>query len=54
MLDSILLVQDCLLTSARRRACQERLEPVMVPKYLRIIDELPRTTTGKIQKRGLA
>jgi amino acid adenylation domain-containing protein len=37
-----------------RRACQARLEPVMVPKYIQLIDELPRTTTGKIQKRGLA
>ena len=36
-----------------RAACQAALEPFMVPKYFELIDELPRTTTGKITKRGL-
>lgn len=36
-----------------RRACQARLEPFMVPKEIEIVADLPKTTTGKIQKRGL-
>lgn len=36
-----------------RRACQERLEPFMVPKQIEIVADLPKTVTGKIMKRGL-
>jgi amino acid adenylation domain-containing protein len=36
-----------------RAACQAALEPFMVPKYFELIAELPKTTTGKITKRGL-
>jgi amino acid adenylation domain-containing protein len=36
-----------------RRACQERLEPFMVPRQIEIVADLPRTTTGKIMKKGL-
>ena len=36
-----------------RRACQERLEPFMVPKQIEIVADLPKTTTGKIMKKGL-
>jgi amino acid adenylation domain-containing protein len=35
------------------RACQERLEGFMVPKHLVFVDELPKTSTGKIKKTGL-
>jgi amino acid adenylation domain-containing protein len=36
-----------------RRECQERLEAIMVPKYIQIVADLPKTTTGKIMKKGL-
>ena len=36
-----------------RRACQERLEPFMVPKVFQLVADLPKTTTGKITKKGL-
>jgi acyl-coenzyme A synthetase/AMP-(fatty) acid ligase len=36
-----------------RMACQASLEPFMVPKYFELIAELPKTSTGKITKRGL-
>ncbi|MEP7245944.1 MAG: AMP-binding protein [Gammaproteobacteria bacterium] len=34
--------------------CQKRLENFMVPKFIEIIPELPKTTTGKIKKTGLS
>jgi acyl-coenzyme A synthetase/AMP-(fatty) acid ligase len=34
--------------------CRTRLESFMVPKEVVIMDELPKTTTGKIRKKGLA
>jgi amino acid adenylation domain-containing protein len=37
-----------------RRHCQARLESFMVPKYIAVVPELPKTTTGKINKRGLS
>ena len=36
-----------------QRHCQSRLENFMVPKYVEIVDSLPRTDTGKIKKTGL-
>lgn len=33
--------------------CQEHLESFMVPKYVAIVPELPKTDTGKIRKLGL-
>jgi acyl-CoA synthetase (AMP-forming)/AMP-acid ligase II len=36
-----------------QRECQARLASFMVPKYVEIAAELPRTATGKIQKKGL-
>ncbi len=38
---------------AIQRECQARLESFMVPKYIEIITELPKTTTGKIKKTDL-
>jgi acyl-CoA synthetase (AMP-forming)/AMP-acid ligase II len=35
------------------RECQSRLENFMVPKYVEILAELPKTTTGKIKKTDL-
>jgi acyl-coenzyme A synthetase/AMP-(fatty) acid ligase len=35
------------------RECQARLEPLMVPKYVELADELPKTSTGKIKKTDL-
>jgi acyl-coenzyme A synthetase/AMP-(fatty) acid ligase len=34
--------------------CQKRLENFMVPKFVEITSELPKTTTGKIKKTGLS
>ena len=36
------------------KECQKRLENFMVPKHVAFLDELPKTTTGKIKKTGLA
>lgn len=33
---------------------QKHLEPHTVPKYVELVPELPKTTTGKIKKTGLA
>jgi len=35
------------------RECQRRLENFMVPKHVVFVDDLPKTTTGKIKKTGL-
>lgn len=35
------------------RHCQAKLESFMVPKYIAIVAELPKTDTGKIKKTGL-
>ncbi len=35
------------------RESQSRLENFMVPKYVEIVDSLPKTDTGKIKKTGL-
>jgi crotonobetaine/carnitine-CoA ligase len=32
---------------------QERVAPFMVPRYIRVIDRLPRTATEKVQKSAL-
>jgi acyl-CoA synthetase (AMP-forming)/AMP-acid ligase II len=34
--------------------CQKRLENFMVPKFIEIVAELPKTKTGKIKKTGLS
>jgi len=34
--------------------CQRRLERFMVPKHVAFVAELPKTSTGKISKQGLA
>ncbi|WP_456416302.1 class I adenylate-forming enzyme family protein [Thiolapillus sp.] len=36
-----------------RKACVEKLENFMVPKYIEFVDSLPKTDTGKISKKGL-
>ena len=33
--------------------CQKRLEAFMVPKQIVFVDDLPKTTTGKVKKTGL-
>ena len=37
-----------------QKECQKRLESFMVPKHIAFVEELPKTTTGKIKKTGLA
>ncbi len=37
-----------------QRECQSRLESFMVPKFVALVEDLPRTTTGKIQKKDLS
>jgi amino acid adenylation domain-containing protein len=36
------------------RECAAKLENFMVPKHVAFMDELPKTTTGKIKKTGLS
>jgi len=36
-----------------QRDCQAHLENFMVPKYVEIVEDLPKTTTGKIKKTDL-
>jgi long-chain acyl-CoA synthetase len=35
------------------RHCSEHLENFMVPKYIEIMQSLPKTETGKIKKQAL-
>jgi amino acid adenylation domain-containing protein len=42
-----------LTTKDLQKACQARLESFMVPKFVEIVPELPKTDTGKIKKTGL-
>lgn len=37
-----------------QKECQSRLENFMVPKYIAIVPDLPKTDTGKIKKTGLS
>jgi amino acid adenylation domain-containing protein len=37
-----------------RAACRERLEPFKVPQAIEIVDSLPRTANGKVEKTALA
>jgi amino acid adenylation domain-containing protein len=37
-----------------QRECQGRLESFMVPKYIKLVPELPKTAMGKIMKAGLS
>ncbi|MEY2953941.1 MAG: hypothetical protein RLZZ401_2028 [Pseudomonadota bacterium] len=37
-----------------QKECQSRLENFMVPKWVALVDSLPKTDTGKIKKTGLA
>jgi amino acid adenylation domain-containing protein len=39
--------------AALRAACRERLEPFMVPQEIEIVDTMPRTANGKIEKAAL-
>lgn len=36
-----------------RRYCSSRIEKFMVPKYIEILDELPKSSHGKISRRDL-
>jgi acyl-coenzyme A synthetase/AMP-(fatty) acid ligase len=36
-----------------RAACRKRLEPFMVPRTIEIVDTMPRTANGKIEKAAL-
>jgi long-chain acyl-CoA synthetase len=36
------------------KECQKRLENFMVPKYVEFVAELPKTTTGKLTRKGLS
>jgi len=37
-----------------QKECQSRMENYMVPKYIALVNDLPKTDTGKIKKTGLA
>ena len=49
----VLNPESTLTPKELQRHCQSRLENFMVPKYIEIVDSLPRTDTGKIKKTGL-
>jgi amino acid adenylation domain-containing protein len=50
----VVLEADVSLTDKDiQRECQARLENFMVPKYVEIVADLPKTTTGKIKKTDL-
>jgi acyl-coenzyme A synthetase/AMP-(fatty) acid ligase len=50
----VVLERDAVLAAKDiDRECRGRLEPFMVPKHIAFVDELPKTTTGKIKKTGL-
>jgi acyl-coenzyme A synthetase/AMP-(fatty) acid ligase len=50
----VALEEDCELTSRDIiGACRERLESFMVPSQVVFLDELPKTASGKIRKKGL-
>jgi acyl-CoA synthetase (AMP-forming)/AMP-acid ligase II len=51
----VVLEQGAALSAADlQRECQKRLENFMVPKFVELLPELPKTTSGKIKKTGLA
>ncbi len=51
----VVLEQGAALTEKEiQRECQSRLEPFMVPKHIVFVADLPKTTSGKIKKRGLS
>jgi acyl-CoA synthetase (AMP-forming)/AMP-acid ligase II len=37
-----------------REYCRERLAAFKVPKTIRIVEQIPRTPTGKLQRRRVA
>ncbi|MCB9848968.1 MAG: AMP-binding protein [Phycisphaeraceae bacterium] len=48
------LAEDKSATADELRAwCRDRLAPFKTPKSVRIVEQLPRTATGKILRRGL-
>lgn len=50
----VVLEEGSLLTEKQlQKECQSRLENFMVPKFVMIVPDLPKTDTGKIKKTGL-
>jgi acyl-CoA synthetase (AMP-forming)/AMP-acid ligase II len=50
----VCVAQDSRLTEAQlRRHCMDNLEDFKVPKFVVIHEELPRTDSGKLDKRAL-
>ena len=51
----VVLEEGAVLTEKDiQRECQSRLENFMVPKFVTLVDDLPKTTTGKIRKTDLS
>jgi amino acid adenylation domain-containing protein len=51
----VVLEEDSTITARDIQSqCSRRLENFMVPKFIEIVAELPKTTTGKIKKTGLS
>ncbi|MGA9533105.1 MAG: AMP-binding protein [Anaerolineales bacterium] len=46
--------RDDLTERAVLRHCRQHLEDLMVPRHVRLVAELPKTTSGKIKKVGLS
>lgn len=52
---AFLVTDDQVLTDTKVIAfCRANLEDYMVPKYVQFCDQLPKTSSGKIHKKGLA
>jgi acyl-coenzyme A synthetase/AMP-(fatty) acid ligase len=50
----VVLEEGSLLNEKQlQKECQSRLENFMVPKFVMIVPDLPKTDTGKIKKTGL-
>jgi amino acid adenylation domain-containing protein len=49
----VILNQKTITENDILRHCKKNLEDFMVPKFIEIIDELPKTNSGKIKKSGL-
>ena len=51
----VVLEPEATLTERQvREECSKRLESFMVPKFVQIVPDLPKTSTGKIRKTGLS
>ena len=51
---ALVVLREPVSTEALRTHCQARLAPFQVPKTITIVDDLPRTASGKLRRSELA